>query len=82
MVFFSMSSIFFQAVSGTGNTFIALIIEAICIAMYLVYAFLATEKDAHLPLWTIWMAEVLYMFSFGILSAIYLHSDRWKQLRI
>lgn len=82
MLFFSISSIFFQAVSGTGNTLIALIIESLCIAMYLIYSFVATDPNRDAPLWIIWMAEVLYMFSFGILSAIYLHSGRWKKLKI
>ena len=82
MVFFSVSSIFFQSVSGTGNTLVALVIEFICIAMYMVYAYLATDKNHPMPLWSVWMAEVLYMMSFGILSAIYMHSGRWKKLKI
>jgi Na+-driven multidrug efflux pump len=82
MVFFSISAVFFQAVSGTGNTFIALIIEAICILFYMVYSFVATDKTDPFPLWIIWMAEVMYMFTFGLFSSIYLHSGRWKKIRI
>ncbi len=82
MLFFSVSSIFFQSVSGTGNTFIALVIESICIAIYLIYTYVATNKDAPFPLWIIWMAEVIYMFTFGLFSAIYMHSGKWKKLKI
>jgi putative MATE family efflux protein len=82
MIFFSVSAVFFQSVSGTGNTFTALIIEAICIAAYLIYAYIATDKEHPFPLWIIWMAEVMYMFSFGIISAVYMHSGRWKKLKI
>jgi putative MATE family efflux protein len=82
MLFFSISSIFFQSVSGTGNTVVALVIESICIAMYLLYAAMATIWGDPYPLWVIWMAEVFYMLSFGVFSAIYLHSGRWKQIRI
>jgi putative MATE family efflux protein len=82
MLFFSISAVFFQAVSGTGHTLTALIIEAICIALYMVYTFIATNKDHPLPLWLIWMAEVMYMFTFGLIAAIYMHSGKWKKLRI
>lgn len=82
MIFFSVSSIYFQSVSGTGNTFVALVIEAICILMYLIFAYIATDKNTQMPLWAIWMTEVLYMLSFGVLSAFYLHSGRWKRLKI
>jgi len=82
MIFFSVSAVFFQSVSGTGNTFTALIIEAVCIAIYLVFSYLATSKNATFPLWGIWMAEVIYMFTFGVMSAIYIHSGRWKKLKI
>ncbi len=82
MLFFSISSIFFQSVSGTGNTKIALAIEAICIAAYLIYAYITTDKSNPSDLWVIWMSEVIYMLSFGVFSAIYLHSGRWKRLKI
>jgi putative MATE family efflux protein len=82
MVFFSVSAVFFQSVSGTGNTFTALVIEAICIAVYMIYTYFATDNENPFPLWIIWMAEVMYMFMFGVLSSIYMHSGRWKKLRI
>lgn len=81
MWFFSASSIFFQSVSGTGNTVIALIIESICIAAYLVFTYWVTIAQPQ-SLTVIWVAEVIYMVSFGVLSAIYLHSGRWKKLKI
>lgn len=79
--FFSASSIFFQSVSGTGNTRIALAIESVCILAYLVYTYMVTTIYPQ-PLMVIWFAEILYMLSFGLLSAIYLHSGRWKKLKI
>ncbi len=82
MIFFSVSAVFFQSVSGTGNTFTALIIEAICIAIYMVFSYISTDKTAPFPLWGIWMAEVIYMFTFGVMSSIYMHSGRWKKLKI
>lgn len=82
MLFFSISAIFFQSVSGTGNTFTALIIEAVCIAIYMVFSYLATNDSSPFPLWGIWMAEVIYMFTFGVMSIIYMHSNRWKKIKI
>lgn len=81
LILFSVSNIFFQSVSGTGNTHIALFIEIICIFLYLLFSYYVTYISAQ-PLWFVWLAEVMYMGSFGVLSAIYMHSGKWKRLHI
>lgn len=78
---FSVSNIYFQAVSGTGNTRVSLIIEVFCIILYLLYAYITAIRFAT-PLHFIWGAEVLYMISFGILAYLYILSGRWKEKRL
>jgi len=82
MLFFSISSVMFQAVSGTGNTMIALVIETICIALYLLYTYVATDRQDPMGLPYIWLVETFYMLGLGVLSAVYLHSNRWKTTKI
>jgi len=81
LYFFSVSNIYFQAVSGTGNTRVSLIIEVFCIILYLLYTYITAIRLAS-PLHFIWGAEVLYMLSFGILAYLYILSGRWKEKRL
>lgn len=81
MFILSVSNIYFQAVSGTGNTNISLRIEAVCIVLYLLYS-ACTTMLMDVPLSAIWIAEVLYMASFGLLAKRYMDSGKWKNKRI
>ncbi len=81
LYFFSVSNIYFQAVSGTGNTRVTLIIEVFCIILYLLYTYITAIRLAS-PLHFIWGAEVLYMLSFGILAYLYILSGRWIEKRL
>src|SRR5690606_15564188 len=55
----SVSTILFNAVVGTGNTWVNLIIEVSCVAAYLVYCWLVIEQWA-LPLPWAWGSEYVY----------------------
>jgi putative MATE family efflux protein len=81
LYFFSVSNIYFQAVSGTGNTRISLFIELFCIILYLLYTYITSIRLAS-SLHFIWGAELLYMISFGILAYLYILSGRWKEKRL
>jgi putative MATE family efflux protein len=81
LYFFSVSNVFFQSVSGTGNTKISLWIEGGCIFLYLLYAYYFSIFNYQgLPV--IWGAEVLYMSSFGTVAFIYMHTGKWKNKKI
>lgn len=75
---FSFSYVLFQTISGTGNTNMALIVEVVCIAIYLIFTYYACNKE-NISLSFIWLAEPLYMFLMGVFSIIYLHSGHWKR---
>jgi putative MATE family efflux protein len=78
---FSISLILFSAVAGTGNTKMALIMEAINIGIYIIYIY------ACVFLWNtslewVWFSEILYWILMGLFSWIYLRSGHWKKISI
>ena len=73
--------IMFQAVSGTGNTITALIIEVITLSLYLLGVYLISESDSP-SIVLVWSMEFCYGMGLGILSYIYLKSGRWKRKKI
>ncbi len=74
---FSVSINLLSAVSGTGATRIALIIEITNIIIYFAYIIVVV-------LWfnasveVVWMSEIIYWFSMGIWSYAYLIKGKWK----
>lgn len=77
LIAFAFGMIIFSGLSGTGKTFTALIIETIAIAFYLGTAFfLVIVMNATAPL--VWFVEVIYFTMLGVLSIIYLRTDKWK----
>ncbi|CAN5575197.1 MATE family efflux transporter [soil metagenome] len=78
-IIFSVAMILLSAVSGTGNTRIAMLIEVFNIAVYLIYIFLGTMYF-HTSVEIVWGAEIIYWFLMGALSLWYLKSNRWKNM--
>lgn len=77
LVLMSFSTVWLNAVTGTGNSKINLAIEAVSILFYCVYVYLTLEVF-DLPIVYGWMSEWLYwMILFG-LSYWYIKSGRWK----
>ncbi len=78
---FAAGMIMFSGLSGTGKTFVALIIEVLSISFYLLTAFiLAVVLKA--PAHVVWFVEVVYFLVLGIASFMYLRSGRWKVFKI
>jgi putative MATE family efflux protein len=81
MFLFSISVILLSAVSGTGNTRAALVIELINIVIYMVYVYIfAVVIPTSVEL--VWGSEILYWIMMGLLSAIYLRSGKWKKIHL
>jgi MATE family multidrug resistance protein len=73
----SFSSVWLNAVTGTGNSKVNLLIEVIAVVAYVLYVYLVLGVYK-LPITIGWMSEwlywmVLFGFSFG-----YIRSGRWK----
>jgi len=73
----SLATVCFNAVVGTGNTFINLSIEVFCVLMYIVYITIVIEM-MHAPLSWAWASEFIYWTLLLVTSGIYLRSGRWK----
>lgn len=77
MVLMSFSTIWLNAVTGTGNSRVTLAIEIITITLYCIYIYLVLEKF-FLSISFGWMSEWLYWISLFSLSFIYMRSGKWK----
>ncbi len=76
---FCVSVILLNAVSGTGNTRMAMNIEFITTIIYLLYVIICVmlfRTDVEI----VWLAEILYWFLIGIFSWWYLRSMKWKTI--
>jgi putative MATE family efflux protein len=77
MVIMSFSVIWLNAITGTGNSKVSLLIEAVTIVLYCVYVYLVLEKY-NLPITIGWMSEWLYWISLVSFSFWYMKSGRWR----
>ncbi len=80
-IIFSASMVLLSAVSGTGNTKAAMIIEIIIIAVYLLYVIIATQF-IHARVEVVWACEIIYWLLMGTLSYWYLRSGKWKMIHL
>lgn len=77
----SVSTIFLNAVTGTGATKVNLLIEVSAITVYLIYVYFVVEH-LRLPLVYAWGSEIVYWLMMLVLSFRFLKSGRWKKIYI
>ena len=77
MTLMSFGTVWLNAVTGTGNSRVTLIIEIITIVLYCIYIYLVLEKF-FLSIIYGWMSEWLYWISLFIFSWLYIRSGKWK----
>jgi putative MATE family efflux protein len=81
LIAFSVGMVIFSTLSGTGKTMVALLIEILCILIYLITAFyLAVGLKASASV--VWISEVVYFALMGIISFIYLKKGNWKHMEL
>lgn len=76
----SVSTVCLNAVTGTGNTKINLLIEMITIVMYILYVYLVMEVFNMSITWG-WGSEWVYWTSIFIMSFAYLKSGKWNNAK-
>ncbi len=81
MFLFSVSVILLSAVSGTGNTKAASVIEFINIFIYVSYVYLCADVW-NSSIEVVWLSEIIYWSMMGILSGLYLKINKWRQVEI
>lgn len=77
LVLMSFSTVWLNAVTGTGNSKINLAIEAVSILFYCAYVYITLEVF-DLPIVYGWMSEWLYWMILFSLSYWYIRSGKWK----
>lgn len=81
LVIMSISTVWLNAVTGTGNTRVNLQIEILAITLYCIYAYTILEVF-NMPITWGWAAEWVYWISMFIPSFLYIQSGKWKGKKI
>lgn len=81
MVVFSVSSIFFNGLLGTGATLFGLRIQFFITVFYLVVSYVAIIH-LKVPLAVAWGLELIYWIPLGVISWWYLKSESWQDLKV
>ncbi|NWJ52604.1 MAG: MATE family efflux transporter [Bacteroidetes bacterium] len=81
MLFFAVTNVIFNGVSGTANTQIALAFEAITLVFYLFTAYMLAIYF-RLPIHIVWFTEIVYFVCLGTLSILYLRFGNWRAKKI
>ena len=71
----------FNAVSGTGNTRTAFVLEMAALVIYIVFCSVVIAW-AKADVAVCWLAEIAYGLSMLVICGLYLWSNRWKGARI
>lgn len=79
ILFQSVAVIWLNAVTGTGNTRINLLIEIAAIIFYGIYVYAVIEVY-HLSLSWAWASEIIYWVLIWALAQLYLHNGKWRKL--
>ena len=78
LVIMSFSTVWLNAVTGTGNSTVTLLIETIAIVLYSIYIYLVLEVYK-LPITIGWISEWLYWSVLFLASYIYIKSGKWRK---
>ena len=78
LILMSFSTVWLNAVTGTGNSKVTLYIEFFTIILYCVYVYLVLEVF-NLSITIGWMSEWLYWISLFSASYFYIRSGKWKE---
>jgi MATE family multidrug resistance protein len=81
LVLMSISVVWMNAVTGTGNSKMNLMSEVAAITFYCIYVYIVLEK-LNLPIVWGWASEGIYWTTIFIPSFWYMRSGRWKNKKI
>lgn len=81
LVLMSISVVWMNAVTGTGNSKMNLMSEVAAITFYCIYVYIVLER-LNLPIVWGWASEWIYWITIFIPSFWYMKSGRWKHKKI
>ena len=77
----AVGTVWLNAVTGTGNTVVNLVIEIITLVIYIIYVYVVLEYLNLSIVWG-WGSEWVYWISMFSMSVIYMLSGRWRGKKI
>jgi multidrug resistance protein, MATE family len=80
LLLMAFSTVWLNAVTGTGQTVVNLGIEAITIVLYSVYVYVVLEY-LQLPITWGWASEIVYWMSMFTMAYFYMKSGRWMKTK-
>jgi multidrug resistance protein, MATE family len=78
MLSMSIATVWLNAVTGTGNTRVNLLIEIIAITIYFIYIWLMLDVWKLSLVWA-WSSEFLYWVLLFAFSFLYIRSGKWRK---
>lgn len=81
LMMMSFSTVWLNAVTGTGNTKVNLLIELVTIFLYSGYVYVVLEV-LNMPITWGWASEWVYWISMFSMAFFYIRSGRWKNRQI
>lgn len=81
MILAAFSSVFLNAIEGSGRTPIAFFIEVIAISLYLTLTYILTAVYIQ-PVYLVWLNDCLYFGIIVLMGGLYLKFGRWKNVVI
>jgi Na+-driven multidrug efflux pump len=77
LLLMSFSTVWLNAVTGTGNTVVNLTIEAITIVLYCVYVYIVLVQLYLSVSWG-WASEIVYWISMFSMAFLYMKFGNWR----
>ncbi|HAC24080.1 MAG TPA: hypothetical protein DCE81_04110, partial [Cytophagales bacterium] len=77
----AVGTVWLNAVTGTGNTVVNLVIEIITLVIYIIYVYVVLEYLNLSIVWG-WGSEWVYWISMFSMSLVYMLSGRWRGKKI
>lgn len=81
LLMMSIGPVWLNAVTGTGNTTVNLLIEMVTLILYVIYVYLILEYY-RMPLTWGWASEWVYWLSMYSMAYFYMKSGRWKNQKM
>jgi Na+-driven multidrug efflux pump len=78
ILIFAFTSVYFNTISGSGNTRASLLIELLCVSLYLLSAYLFIFVF-DFSIAQVWYVEYIYFSILALGSLLYLNNFNWKK---
>ena len=80
-IFTTPGAVYFQFISGSGNTRTALLVECLTLAIYMAYV-VSLVCFFNAPVWVYWFSEHIYWAVLAIFSLYYMRFGKWQNRKI